>query len=49
MYEKLQFDYARDSLGYLIKAFDLKELYLPYYLCDVIRHRCVAFPPQPFA
>ena len=41
MYEKLQFDYARDSLGYLIKAFDLKELYLPYYLCDVIQHRVV--------
>ncbi|MCQ2744031.1 MAG: hypothetical protein MJ230_04450 [bacterium] len=39
MYEKLNFKYARDSLGYLINEFKIKELHIPYYLCDVIRHR----------
>ena len=38
MYEQLKFDFARNSLRYLIKRFRIKELYLPYYLCDVIRH-----------
>ena len=38
MYESLYFDFARESLRYLIKTFGIKELYIPYYLCDVIRH-----------
>lgn len=38
MYKELEFDLARDSLKYLIKSFNIKELYIPYYLCDVIRH-----------
>ena len=38
MYEEYKFDLARNSLRYLIKRFNIKEIYLPYYLCDVVRH-----------
>ena len=38
MYKKLKFDLARNSLRYLIQKFKIKEIYIPYYLCDVIRH-----------
>ena len=41
MYKKLKFDLARNSLRYLIKTFDIKEIYIPYYLCDVIRHSII--------
>lgn len=34
----MKFMYARDALKYLIKKYDIKEIYIPYYLCDVIRH-----------
>lgn len=38
MYKKLKFDLARNSLRYLIQEFGINEIYIPYYLCDVIRH-----------
>ncbi len=38
MYKQYKFDLARNSLRYLTKTCNIKELYLPYYLCDVIRH-----------
>ena len=41
MYKKLKFDLARNSLRYLIKTFNIKEIYIPYYLCDVIRHSII--------
>ena len=47
MYEQLKFDYARNSLKYLIKKFGIKELCLPYYLCDVIRHAVVEEDCKP--
>ncbi len=34
----MEFDLARNSLKYIIKHFEIKELFIPYYLCDVIRH-----------
>jgi len=34
----MKFNYARDALEYLIQKFKIKEMYIPYYLCDVIRH-----------
>ena len=40
--KEYKFDLARDSLRFLIKQFKIKELYLPYYLCDVIRHAVMA-------
>lgn len=41
MYKVLQFDLGRNALRYLIKAYDIKQIKLPYYLCDVIRHTLV--------
>ena len=38
MYKKLKFNLARNSLRYLIQEFGINEIYIPYYLCDVIRH-----------
>ncbi len=29
---------AREALKFIIKKFQIKELHIPYYLCDVIRH-----------
>ena len=41
MYKKLKFDLARNSLRHLIREFGIKEIYIPYYLCDVVRHTVV--------
>lgn len=38
MYEEYKFDLARNSLRYLIRRVGIKEIFIPYYLCDVIRH-----------
>lgn len=38
MYKILKFDRGRNCLRFLIQHFNIKEIYLPYYLCDVIRH-----------
>ncbi len=38
MYKLLNFDRGRNCLKHLIKVFKVKELFIPYYLCDVIRH-----------
>lgn len=38
----LKFDLARDALRYLIKKYEIKEIYIPYYLCNVIRHTIFA-------
>ncbi len=34
----MKFRFARDAFRYLIKKYEIKEVYLPYYLCDVMRH-----------
>ena len=34
----LEFDLARNALRYLINIYKIKEIYIPYYLCEVIRH-----------
>lgn len=47
MYKRLTFNLARNSLRYLIKTYDIKELYLPYYLCDEIRHSVVKANCRP--
>ena len=38
MEEILKFDRARNCLRYLVRKFKIEEFYIPYYLCDVIRH-----------
>ena len=42
MYKFLKLDYARNSFRFLIKEFGIKEIRLPYYLCDVMRHGAFA-------
>lgn len=37
MYNLLKLNLARNSLRYIIREYDIKEIYLPYYLCNVIR------------
>ncbi len=34
----MKFKFARDALKYLIKTYNIREIYLPYYLCQVMRH-----------
>ena len=36
-YELVKLNTARNCLKYVIRAFNIKELYLPYYLCPAIR------------
>lgn len=47
MYKKFKFDLARNSLKYLINKYKIKEIYIPYYLCDVIRHSVVQEKCKP--
>lgn len=37
-YKLLKLNTARNSLRYVIKAFDIKEIYIPYYICPAIRN-----------
>lgn len=34
----MKFHFARDAFRYLIKTYEIQEIYMPYYLCDVMRH-----------
>lgn len=38
MYKILKFERARECLKFLVEQYNIKEIYIPYYLCDVIRH-----------
>lgn len=42
-----KFKYARESFRYLIQTFNIKRIYLPYYLCDVMRHSAVEAGAKP--
>lgn len=42
-----KFDYARDALRYIIRENNITEIYIPYYLCDVVRHAVVAEGAKP--
>ena len=37
-YKTLNFNLGRECLGYIVKTFGIREMRIPYYLCDVIRH-----------
>lgn len=43
----MKFRYARDAFGYLIQKYEIKEVYMPYYLCDVMRHTAVTHGAKP--
>ena len=37
MYNLLKLNLARNSLRYIVRAYNIKEMFIPYYLCRVIR------------
>lgn len=37
-YEFVKLNMARSALRYVIRAFEIKEIYLPYYLCPALRN-----------
>ena len=41
MYKVLYLNLARNSLRYIIKTYGIKQLHIPYYLCNVIRQSIV--------
>ena len=43
----MKFRYARDAFGYLIQKYGIKEVFMPYYLCDVMRHTAVTHGAKP--
>ena len=45
MYKHL--DLARNSFKEVINIYGLKKIYLPYYLCDVMRHSCFEVNCKP--
>lgn len=43
----IKFRFARDAFKYLLKEYKIKEIYVPYYLCDVMRHSAVEAGAKP--
>ena len=41
MYKTLTFNFAREALGYIVNTYKIKEMKIPYYLCDAVRHTLV--------
>ena len=37
-YQFLKLNTARNALRYIVKAFNIKEIYVPYYICPVVRN-----------
>lgn len=37
-YQLLKFNIARNSLRAVVKAFDINKIYVPYYICPVVRN-----------
>ncbi len=40
-YKTLKFNTARNALTYIIRAFQIEELYLPYYMCPSVRTQVI--------
>ena len=47
MYKKLYLNLARNSLRYIIKTYQIKELNIPYYLCETVRQSLVKEDCKP--
>ena len=41
MYKSFKFDLGRNALRFIIQTYSIKEMRLPYYLCDVVRHALI--------
>ena len=47
MHKRFIFNKGRDALREIIRIYSIKEIYLPYYLCDVVRHTVVKEQCKP--
>lgn len=47
MYEQYDFCLVREALGFLVKKYGIKQMHIPYYLCDAVRHTLVACGCKP--
>ena len=43
----MRFRFAHEALSYLINEYHIKEMHIPYYLCDVVRHTLYAQQCKP--
>lgn len=43
----MKFRFARDAFKYLLQTYKIKEIYMPYYLCDVMRHAAFELKCKP--
>ena len=41
MYKTLTFNLGREALRQIIRTNNIKQMHIPYYLCDVVRHTLV--------
>ena len=47
MFAILEFDLGRNALRYIVQMYKIKEIHIPYYLCDVVRHTLVEESCKP--
>ena len=47
MYNVSKFNLGREALRQLIQLYKIKKMYIPYYLCDVVRHTLVEESCKP--
>lgn len=47
MYNFLKFDLGRNALRHIIQTYSIKQIHIPYYLCDVVRHTLVEVGCKP--
>ena len=43
----MNFNKAREAIKYLIMEYGIEQMYIPYYLCDVVRHTLVENKCKP--
>ena len=41
MYKTLTFNLGREALRHIIRTYGIKQMHIPYYLCDAVRHTLV--------
>ena len=47
MYKTLTFNLAREALGHIVNKYKIKEMKIPYYLCNTVRHTLVKEECKP--
>ena len=47
MYNLIKLNLARNSIRYIIRVYGIKEMYVPYYVCPVIRRALIKEKCKP--